>query len=261
MPQPPEIAVRTWGELRELLLDPTLRIEAVDAIWRWLIERSRSHGPDATLACASLATPMLARIADRFAAPHSTHRHDIESEVLTGLLAQLQRIELDRPLLWLRLRWSVLTAGWLWAQERAVHMPVDDPENWGDPAQMAAREGHPELVLADAVAHGVITAEAAELITITRLDRRSLTSLAAERGQTRTHWQLRKQRQRAEHKLTAWLADRTQDAAHTSATEARAVNACPPNPTTAAGRSAHTQRPPAATTKPESTHQEARRCA
>ncbi|MEU7628646.1 hypothetical protein AB0C34_01485 [Nocardia sp. NPDC049220] len=102
--------VESWDGLRALLRDPALPIAAVDAIWVWLIERSRVHGGEATLVCASLAEPMLSGMAGLFAAPGSWYRHDVESEVLTGFLTHLGCVELDRPVLWHRLRWAVYRA-------------------------------------------------------------------------------------------------------------------------------------------------------
>ncbi len=255
VPHPPDAAIASWGELRELLLGHWVPTEARDAIWRWLIERARCHGPDATLACASLAAPMLGRIAGRFASPHSPHRHDVESEVLLGFLTQLRNIELDRPLLWSRLRWAALTSGWEWAQKRAVLAPVDEPGDWGDLGRLMSPHGHPDLVLADAVAEGVITADAAELIALTRWERRSMGAVAEKLRGAKSHWTIRKQRQRAENALVPWLAAR--------------IAASPPGPAsgTHAGtpaRSTGHQRPSAsspAQPAPAPTTQEARRCA
>ncbi|MFI7189936.1 hypothetical protein ACIBQ0_09395 [Nocardia nova] len=248
VPQPLDAPAGTWGELRELLLDPGLGTEAVDGIWRWLIERARSHGQDATLMCASLAVPMLARITDKFAAPHSTHRHDIESEILTALLTQLRGVELDQPRLWRQLRWAALHAGWLWVREHDVLVPVDEPRDWGEPGPMTPPHGHPELVLSDAVAEGVITADAAELIASTRWEQRSMTSVTDELGGSQSHWKFRKQRQRAESALVAWLAARiaAPDPAPASATDTPAVNTRPPGETPAAA-TADTRRPPSTT--------------
>ncbi|WP_433759593.1 hypothetical protein [Nocardia sp. CA-135398] len=233
VPSPAGSPVESWDGLRELLWDPALPIEQVDAIWVWLIERARVHSGDATLVCASLAVPMLAGMARLFAAPGTRHRHDVESEVLTGFLTHLECVELDRPVLWYRLRWAVYRAAIRAAQQQDTETePVADLALALDLLGARARvilpqPGHPETVLAEAVAAGVITAGAAELIVVSRWERRSLASLAAERGHS--HWKLHKQRERAEARLLAWLAERVLDAADTSTTETHALNGPPPS--------------------------------
>ncbi|MET7773161.1 hypothetical protein [Nocardia sp. NPDC005366] len=244
VPQPgvdaPVDRIESWDGLRAVLRDPALPITTVDAIWAWLIERSRAHGHDATLVCVTLAMPMLAGTATRFAAPASPHRHDIESEILTGFLTHLDRVELDRPGVWHRLRWASYRAA-----IRAVrHVDVttesltdhDDLHSDLDPiAQngraLVAEPGHPETVLALAVADGVITAGAAELIVLTRCEHRDLNSVAAERGDS--HWKSRKQRQRAEARLVTWLTERARDTA-ASTTETRVLSTLPSHPTATA---------------------------
>lgn len=224
----PDGEVESWDGLRERLWDRGVPIEVVDAIWVWLIERSRAHGQEATLVCAALAVPMLAGMAGLFAAPGSHHRDDVESEVLTGFLTHLRCVDLDRPGVWHRLRWAAYRAAITAAnQQQAVVVSVADLDrdlgSMGDKRWlMVAGPGHPETVLAEAVAAEVITTEAAELIAVSRWEYRPLTSLAAEGGQSL--WKLRKQRRRAEARLVAWLTERAHDLGDTSIVEAHAVN-------------------------------------
>ncbi|WP_280448332.1 hypothetical protein [Nocardia brasiliensis] len=221
--------VESWDALRERLRDAAVPIAEVDAIWVWLIERSRIHGQDATLVCACLAEPMLAKTASAFATPRSAGRHDIESEILTGFLTHLGRVELERPGLWHRLRWAAYRAAIAAAEQHAsaVLSATDlgsDLDSIGAQARvMVSEPGHPETVLAQAVAAGVITGTAAELIAVSRWEHRSLTSLAAEREQS--VWALRKRRRRAERALLAWLTERALDLDRTSVVEAHAVTA------------------------------------
>ncbi|MBH0777681.1 hypothetical protein [Nocardia bovistercoris] len=217
VPGPWGMRVESWEAVRGLLRDPCLSFEVVDAIWVWLIERSRAVGGDATVVCASLAEPMLARVVGFFAPPGSRHREDFESEVLTGFLTHLASVELDRPAVWLRLRWAAYRAGLQTAKEQQTHpVPAGDLGADLDPATedrlLVSRSGHPESVLAEAVADGVISAEAAELITVSRWEHRTLTSLAAEHGQS--VYKLRKQRRRAESRLLTWLTDPPPDRTH-----------------------------------------------
>ncbi|WP_051182747.1 hypothetical protein [Nocardia vinacea] len=227
-------SARTWEELRERLWDPATPMEEVDAIWVWLIERARTRDEGAMLVCAGLAAPMLARTAGEYATPSNTARHDIESEVLTAFLLHLPRVGLDRPGVWHRLRWgayrAVLKAAY---QQQSPTMSVGDLDRDLGPLgervrAMVAGPGHPETVLAQAVAAGVISEGAAELIAASRWEGRSLTWLAAERGVSL--WKLRKQRPRAERALLAWLTERARDLDpdRTSTVEAEAVAALAP---------------------------------
>ncbi|MGW0252175.1 hypothetical protein ACWDYH_36675 [Nocardia goodfellowii] len=231
-PSPAAIAGSlSWGGLRALLWDRAVPIAEKDAIWGWLIGRARTHGEDAMLVCAGLAVPMLARTAERYAALDSSHRHDVEAEVLAGFLFHLGRVDVDAPRLWHRLRLAAFRAALeAVGQQYAGAMSAGDLERDLGPLDTQAQSviaepGHPEMVLAQAVAAGVISTEAAELIAASRWEGRSLTALAAERGVS--VWKLRKQRPRAERALLAWLTERARDLdpERTSTVEAHAVTA------------------------------------
>ncbi|WP_435593794.1 hypothetical protein [Nocardia sp. bgisy118] len=226
--------VQTWGQLRERLWDPATPMAEVDAIWVWLLDRVRAKDEGAMLVCAGLAAPMLSRTASEYATSSTTARHDIESEVLTAFLGHLPRVGLEEPGVWHRLRWGAYRAALKAAtQQRTGVTVVGDLDRdlaplGGRVQAMVSGPGHPETVLAQAVAAGVISADAAELIAASRWEGRSLTSLAAERGVSL--WKLRKQRPRAERALLAWLSDRARDLdpERTSTVEAEAVTALAP---------------------------------
>ncbi|MGV9725676.1 hypothetical protein [Nocardia beijingensis] len=230
----PAAPVRTWGELRERLWDPSTPMGEVDAIWVWLLERVRAKEESAMLACAGLAAPMLSRTASEYVTASHTARHDIESEILTAFLLHLLRVGLEVPGVWHRLRWgayrAILAAATCQRTSVTVVGDLDrDLALLGERVQaMVSGPGHPETVLAQAVAAGVISADAAELIAASRWEGRSLTALAAERGVSL--WKLRKQRPRAERALLAWLSDRARDLdpERTSPVEAEAVTALTP---------------------------------
>lgn len=214
-PPPRGLSVRTWGEVREQLRASAMPVEAIDAVWGWLIQRARLEwgqpGGRVGVACAGLAVPMLAGIAGRFAAPGSVDRDDAEAEIIAGFLRQVREIDLDRPRLWSRLWSATVHVGRSWARQQAMAPPAIDLDSdtaQAPPPVTRTPHGHPELVLADAVAEGVITADAAELIAATRWERRSMTSVAEQLRGSQSHWKVRKQRQRAETKLGPWLAAR-----------------------------------------------------
>ncbi|WP_405160779.1 hypothetical protein OG203_30970 [Nocardia sp. NBC_01499] len=231
-----ELAV---GRLLDLLLDPGVPIATVDAVWVWLVRRSRTHGGDATMVCAGMALPVLAATSARLSYRWAGDLADIEAAVLCGFLAELARIDLTRPWVLHRLRWAAYRSGYACMRERQnAPVPstwVDAPEN-DDPTQrthrpMRSPHGHPDLVLAHAVEAGVITSAQAQLIASTRLERHSLTVLAAERGVS--YKALHQVRRRAEHKLAAYLRERMRDRdpGATSEIAARAVGS--PAPTQA----------------------------
>lgn len=218
-PVPPGVAkvgrAVSWGELRELLLDPAVPIEAVDAIWVRLIERSRRDGEAAVVECVGVALPMLAGLTRRVAKFWMRSREDVEATVVAGFVAELARVDLRRPYVLHRIGWATYRCARAWAlADQAAPRPDADLTGAGDHNTAGrhvgtAPAGHPELVLADAVAEGVITAKAAELIAATRLERRSLTVVAAERRGS--YKALQQVRRRAERKLATWLAERVRD--------------------------------------------------
>ncbi|WP_280457286.1 replication-relaxation family protein [Nocardia carnea] len=221
----------TWGQLRRVLSDPGLPIQVVDAVWVWLIERSRVEGSDAALVCAGMAVPMLAGMASTFGPRRVDDRADVEADLLAAFFTELARVDVERPFLWFRLRWAVFRGGRAWVRKEAA-APAPGPDigtdlnaGWGKPVPaMWTPSGHPEDILAEAVAETVITAEVAELIAVTRLEGRSVTSLAEE-VEGSSHWALHKARRRGEHDLRAWLTARTagSDPARTSIVEHRAL--------------------------------------
>ncbi|MBF6366897.1 hypothetical protein IU469_14350 [Nocardia puris] len=230
----PVTPVQTWGQLRERLWDPATPMAEVDAIWVWLLRRVRAEEPDAMLVCAGLAAPMLSRTASECVTSNHAARHDIESEILTAFLAHLPRVGLDEPGVWHRLRWGAYRAARASAtgQRTGVTFVGDldgDLAPLGEQGRvMVSGPGHPETVLAHAVAAGVISADAAELIAASRWEGRSLTALAAECGVSL--WKLRKQRPRAERALLAWLNNRARDLdpERTSPVEVAVVTALAP---------------------------------
>ncbi|WP_433657949.1 hypothetical protein ACQPW1_39460 [Nocardia sp. CA-128927] len=219
-------------QLRDLLLDPALPITTVDAAWVYLVGRSRAEGGDATLACAGIAWPMLTGVAARLSR-WARDQRDLEAAILAGFVAALAQVDLDRRFVLHRLRWAAYRSGYACAKD-TTECPT--PQQWlvnptgadgNSPAQrwvMRAPVGHPEFVLAQAVAEGVISEREAELIACTRLERRMLTSVAAERGVS--YKALEQTRRRAEHKLAAHLAQaaRDTDGARTSVVEAAALS-------------------------------------
>lgn len=196
-------------DLRAMLLAPDADPAMRDAVWRHLIVRSRTEGGAWTVACAAMARPVLGRVVrvltDRFAGDPA----DIHAAVLTGFLHGLTRVDLDGRALVSSLRWASYRAG-LAAVRDALDAPT--PHGLAVPTSMPSampaadpgRAGHPDLVLARAVADGVLTSAEADLISSTRLGDTSLAEAAAARGQSYTA--TRAARLRAEHRLLTYLS-------------------------------------------------------
>jgi hypothetical protein len=201
-------------ELRQLLLRRRCPQALRDAVWAHLVLRSRTDGPTWTVGATGVALPALATIAGKLTARWAGDPADIDAAVLTGFLAELARIDLRKPRIMLRLRWAAYRAG-----HAAVREALDAPAPSGSvfrSQQPPAPWGHPDFVLARAVAEGAITAEEAELIGATRLEGVPLATAAAHRG--RTYQAVKKARLRAEHRLIAYLV-------HDTATEPNASGA------------------------------------
>ena len=134
--------------------------------------------------------------------------------MLAGFVAELATIDLRRPRVMLRLRWAAYRAGHACVRE-ALDAPVPSGHGYGRSRSTLPPPpwGHPDFVLARAVAEDAITAAEAELIGSTRLEGVPLADAAAERDLS--YQAAKKARQRAEHRLVAYLLDNTTDTSGT----------------------------------------------
>src|SRR6266540_1788313 len=156
-------------ELRSILLHPSTSFAARDAALAALVGRAQAHGGGWTVGLAGVLLPGLRRVAGHLAREFPGDTADIDAEVLTGFLeALVRRLPLE-------------------ATSVVPPPPV----------------GHPDILLARAVRHGVLAAWEAELIGATRLEGEDLLRIAADGGykpDTLRHW-----RRAAERRLAAWL--------------------------------------------------------
>jgi hypothetical protein len=190
-------------ELRELLLDTSLPLAAVDLVWMHLVTRSRDEGGAWTVACVGVALPALFAVAAKLSAKFADDHRDIHAAVLTGFLSELATIDLIRPWVMWRLRCAALRAGHRFIRE-ALDRPMPAAEDFHS-SEPTPPWGHPDFVLARAVAEGAITGAEAELIGSTRLEDYSLTAAAADAGVKVTTLQWA--RSQAEARLVAWLRE------------------------------------------------------
>jgi hypothetical protein len=190
-------------ELSRLLRDPQLAISTVDAVWAHLVRRSRDEGGAWTVACVGLALHALIPITADLSARYADDHRDIHAAVLTGFLAEVAHMDLSRPWVMWRLRCAALRAGHVFIRD-ALDRPIPTDEDFHS-REPAPPWGHPDFVLARAVAEGAITAEEAELIGSTRLEDYSLSAAAADAGVNVTTLQW--VRGQAEARLVAWLSE------------------------------------------------------
>jgi hypothetical protein len=165
-------------ELKRVLLRASASPTVRDAAWAHLVRSARRDGPPWVIGAVGVALPGLRRAAGRVTRGYRGDTADIDAEVLTGFLAALHTVDLARPKIALRLCWAGYRAGarlrYADAAFASRHTEavasVAPPRPWG----------HPDLVLADAVAKRVITAGQAELIARTRLEDLELQDAARE---------------------------------------------------------------------------------
>ncbi|PXY18279.1 hypothetical protein [Prauserella flavalba] len=196
-------------ELRELLLDPDLPLAAVDLVWMHLVTRSRDTGNAWTVACVGVALPALFAIVYELGARFAQDHHDLQGAVLTGFLSELASIDLLRPSVMWRLRCAALREGHLLLRE-ALQRPTPWEEAFHS-REPRSPWGHEDIVLARAVAEGVITDEQAALIGATRLEPENYTLQEAAADWGVSYDAIAKFRRRAEHRLAAWLLEQPLD--------------------------------------------------
>ncbi|PRY35103.1 hypothetical protein [Umezawaea tangerina] len=206
------------NELRDRLLRRGCSQTLRDAAWAHLVLLARTEGGTWTVGAVGVALPALTSIAATLSAKFAGDPSDIHAAVLAGFVVELGEIDLRRPRVMLRLRWAAYRAGHAAVRE-ALDAPV--PSGHGLRSTLPTLpQGHPDFVLARAVAEGAITAADAELIGSTRLEGVPLASAAAERNLS--YQAIKKARLRAEHRLVAYLLDDVPDgvAEHDLATQA-----------------------------------------
>lgn len=190
-------------EVRDRLLARRCPQATRDAVWAHLVLRSRTEGATWTVAAVGVALPALTSVAatlsDRFAGDPA----DVHAEVLRGFLTALSTIDLRPPRIMLRLRWAAYRSGYD-ALAEALSGPTPVAPGFRSTPPHTPW-GHPDLVLARAVADGVLTQTEAALIGATRLEQVPVADWAA--AHQTGEWAVYKTRKRAELRLAAYLRD------------------------------------------------------
>jgi hypothetical protein len=194
-------------EVRDRLLARRCPQATRDAVWAHLVLRSRTEGATWTVAAVGVALPALTSVAATLTNRFAGDPADVHAEVLRGFLTALSTIDLRPPRIMLRLRWDAYRSGYqALAEALAGPTPVAPGFRSAPPH---APWGHPDLVLARAVADGVLTQIEAALIGATRLEEVPVADWAAQH-QT-GEWAVYKARKRAELRLAAYLRDGAAD--------------------------------------------------
>jgi hypothetical protein len=187
-------------ELKRILLRASTDGGTRDAAWSALVTRARSDGPGWVVGTVGVAMPALRRVAGQLARGHGLDTAaDIDAEVLTGFLSAVRSLDLSRRAIALRLRWAAYRAGAAYRTTVANHpVSAEDP---GLATVPPHSWGHPDLLLADAIAQGVISAADAEIIASTRLESLALTAVARQLAVP--YDAVRMRRRRAESRLAS----------------------------------------------------------
>jgi hypothetical protein len=195
----------TVAEVRAILTVSGAQVpDAVrDAVWAELVRRCRQHPGAWTVAAAGMALPALRKLAAGFARSYDGPIEDLDADILTGFLEQLAVVDTGKQGIFPDLWWAARRAG---SRTSAAEIDFTRHAAGYASAPPPAPCGHEDLVLARAHRHGVITAEDAELIGMTRLDGMSLAEAADALGASKNAVKIR--RQRAEARLVAWIEGR-----------------------------------------------------
>ncbi|HEX5495430.1 MAG TPA: hypothetical protein VFX70_12740 [Mycobacteriales bacterium] len=197
-------------ELREVLLWPHQpRSYAVrEAVWAELVCRAQTQGPAWVVGAAGMALPGLrrahARLCRRFA---TVDREESAAVLLAGFLTALRGADPGGDRLPGRLVWAGYGAARRYAVDQMRFQQATGPglEEVAGSAAPPVLFGHPDLLLAHAVAGGLLTGEEADLIGATRLEQVTVAQAAGRLGVSVAAVKMR--RHRAEHRLVTALRD------------------------------------------------------
>lgn len=195
-------------EIKRLLMAPGTRPAVKRALWNAVVRRAQAGDASWTLAAAGLVYPGLAGSVLRMCRRSQVDVHEIQAEVLVEFLAALRELDLGDPrvndvaghLVW---RAFYGTRAFRRAENLAAGRRPEPAESVT--ARPLFAEGHPDLVLARALAAGVIDRDEADWISRTCLDEESATKVAREYGMGLSTFYRR--RAAAGHKLAAAIAD------------------------------------------------------
>lgn len=184
-------------ELAAVLMHPACTYAASDAAWRVLMKRARTGGSAWVVGAVGVAMPGL-RAAERRLG--RLYGGDVQAEVLTGFVAALKTVNPEPSRVAQRLcSAATVTARAQLRDSEPNRAKVTGPGPVSTPPPTPP--GHPDFVLARAVAAGVITTREADVIGATRLEDEPIADYADRVGLGT--WAAYKARARAEERLVA----------------------------------------------------------
>jgi DNA-directed RNA polymerase specialized sigma24 family protein len=193
----------TPPELRSRMLHPSTSYAVRDAVLDALIRRAHADGGAWVVTLAGMLLPGLRRASVSLVRACPERADDIEAEMLAGLVAAIGAACPGR---------SRPAARLVWAARRSAEHLIREELSEQDRTRLLAHSaapprpfGHPDLVLARAVAEGVVCAEDAELIGSTRLGELNLRDAAEMSGVS--YAAIKARRARAERALVTWLRE------------------------------------------------------
>lgn len=188
--------------LRREMADRRWPPEARNAVIAVMLRRAQQRDPAWLVGLAGMMLPGLTVAARPLVAACPHRAADIEAEMLTGLVDAVFKTSPDEPGIAARLMWQAKAQA-----ERVVREETPATTRVALPACHSMEPpppvGHPDLVLAEAVRRGVLSADNAVLISRTRLGGRPVEAEAADLGISPNA--AYKRRDRAEEALVKWL--------------------------------------------------------
>jgi hypothetical protein len=184
-------------ELSAILMHPSCSFAARDAVWRLLVTYARTGDDKWVVGAVGVALPGLRNAAARLA---RTYTGDVQAALVTEFVAALTAVSTDQPRVVSRLLDAASSAAR--AALRASEPAASGEANFVPGSRLPPPPfGHPDLVLARAVAAGVITAAEADLIGTTYLEDVSVAEYADRTGRSR--WAVYKRLTAAKARLVA----------------------------------------------------------
>jgi hypothetical protein len=169
-----------------------------DRAWSILVARARTGAPAWIVGAVGVALPGLRVYAGRLVLGSSCDPADLEAEILAGFIKALRQVDISQRAILQRMLWAAYREGVRFRHAEAAEEGRRVTE-FGAESGPPRPLGHPDLVLADAVAADVISALDAELIGATRLGCVPLQIAAASAGIS--YPCARQRRQRAEKRV------------------------------------------------------------
>jgi hypothetical protein len=240
----------TIAEFRTLLLHPSTAYPIRNAALDWLIARAAAGDNDWTLALTGILLPGLRAALKPLLRQHPHLRSDIETAALTALWLEAHRLPPGRGKVAGRLLGTARRAATRQVRTETDHsrqttdpMTLPDDGNHFLASSPSGPAGHPDFVLARAVVAGVLLADDADLIGVTRLETIPLEVAANQLGIS--YGAAAKRRARAETQLAGWIRRQQTDADTPTAAVAGGIVQIRPvaSPCSSGGRPRQGRRP------------------